>query len=160
MAKKTGLDSWAAVDAAIMELGECERRVTEIELELNRQTAELTKAAGEKSAPLVEQQKALTAAIKKFVKIHKAELDGKSKKLNHGETGFRASTKCVIPKNEDKNVIKMLKKLDMLDCLIIDEKVNRDVLKTYPEGVVAQTGARLEPLDTFWVEPHQEKLKG
>ena len=154
------LVSWADVDNALRQLGECENQLTEIEVELNRQQAQAKKAAGEKAAPLQEQHKALTADIRKFVKAHRKELDGKTKKLSHGETGFRLSTSCVIPAGKEDAVIQMLKKLNMLDCLNITERVNRDVLKTYPEEIVARTGAYIQPIDKFWVQTDHESLRG
>lgn len=153
------LSSWEDVDETLRLMGECKNQIAEIELEMNRKQAEIKQAASDEAQPYQELLKEMLADVKKFVRKRKKELDGKSKKLNHGSTGYRASVNCVIPEGKEREVIKMLKKLDMMDCVDIKETVNRNTLKTYSADAVAQTGAYLKNVDNFWLETEFDRLK-
>lgn len=95
--------------------------------------------------------------VKDFVQDNKAELDGKTKQLNFGKTGFRLSTKLVLKKVDQ--VLENLKKLKMDDCIIVKESVNKDVLKKYPEADIIKVGGTLKKEDIFWYETEREKLQ-
>uniref|UniRef100_UPI003D08A498 host-nuclease inhibitor Gam family protein n=1 Tax=Caloranaerobacter sp. DY30410 TaxID=3238305 RepID=UPI003D08A498 len=84
-------------------------------------------------------------------------LNGKTKVLNFGRTGFRKSTKIVLRKVE--NVIKNLKALNMLDCIKVKESVNKEVLKKYSDEEIARVGAIKKVEDVFWYEVDREQLQ-
>lgn len=122
--------------------------------------ATLVEASSAELSPYSEKAKVQQQLIREFVKAQKKELDGKTKQLNHGKTGFRASTSCEIPQGMEPDIIKALRKRDMLECIVVKESVLREALKQYPEDVIKQVGARLKKSNTFFCEAaHQDLTK-
>lgn len=114
------------------------------------------KSWDEVDATLKEEIKKLEAIIKEYVTENKGDLKGKSRELTFGRVGFRFSTKVSIPKNVEK-LIKLLRKNEMDDCIIVKETVNKDVLRTYDEKDIIKVGASLKKEDTFWYETRKEE---
>ena len=44
----------------------------------------------------------------------------------------------------------------MDDCIQVEEKVNKDVLRTYEEKEIIAVGASLKKEDTFWYETKKD----
>jgi hypothetical protein len=55
-------------------------------------------------------------------------------------------------------VIENLRKMDMGDCVKVSETVNKDMLKTYPDDKIIQSGASIKKDDTFWYETDKQQL--
>lgn len=127
------LKSWDEVDATLKQISECENQLAILESSMNIQID----------------------AIKEFVSENKGELKGKSRELTFGRVGFRFSTKVSLPKNVEK-IIKLLRKNEMEDCIIVKETVNKDILKAYDEKDIIKVGASLKKEDTFWYETRKE----
>lgn len=153
--------TWEDVDAALKEIAEKEIAIEEIEGEMNKQINGIKIASGIEAKPLQDRIDKLGKDIKEFVTEHKEELDGKSKVLNFGKTGFRLSTTLSLPKAKDKveKIIAKLRKRKMDDCIIVKESVNKDVLKKYDESVIIEIGGTLKKTDTFWYETEREKIQ-
>jgi phage host-nuclease inhibitor protein Gam len=155
------LKSWAEVDAALREIAERELMIEEIEGEMNKQINGIKISSELEAKPHQDRISKLGNDIKEFVTEHKDEIDGKTKILNFGKTGFRLSTSISIPRAKDKvaAIIKSLKIRKMTDCIIVEEKVNKEVLKKYSEDDIIKVGAKLKKEDVFWYETAREKLK-
>lgn len=150
--------SWEDVNSAMQEILECEGSLAEINAELNRQIA-ATKTMMEVDAnPLHEQIKRLEYDIKDFVVRHRNDIEGKTKQLNFGRTGFRLSTSLVVPTNMTADVIANLKRYNMTDCITVKESVNKEILKQYKSEDILKTGATLKSSDDFWYEVDRESL--
>lgn len=157
--KVASLASWDDVNNSMKLIGELENQLDGIEIKLNRQLATAKENAENQARPIHDKIKLLEKDIKAFVTIHSDELDGKTKKLNFGKTGFRQSSKVVIPKTIPKeDFIAILKKQGLTDCIQTEEKVLREVLKTHTKDEVHATGAYLQTKDEFWYEVEKEKL--
>ncbi|NPV89798.1 MAG: host-nuclease inhibitor protein Gam [Firmicutes bacterium] len=155
------LKNWAEVDAVLREIAEKEIQIEEIEGEMNKQINGVKISAGLEAKPLQDRIDKLGKDVKEFVTEHKDELDGKTKALNFGSTGFRLSTSVIIPRAKEKveAIIKSLKVRRMTDCINVVETVNKDVLKKYGEDEIIKVGARLKKEDVFWYETAREKLR-
>lgn len=155
------LKNWAEVDAALREIAEKEIAIEEIEGEMNKQINGIKISSGLEAKPLQDRIDKLGQDVKEFVTEHKDELDGKTKSLNFGNTGFRLSTSVIIPRAKEKveAIIKSLKIRKMSDCINVVESVNKEVLKKYGEDEIIKVGARLKKEDVFWYETAREKLK-
>lgn len=153
--------SWEDVDAALKEIAEKEIALEEIEGDMNKQINGIKKSAGLEAKPLQDRIDKLGKDIKEFVTENKEDLDGKTKVLNFGKTGFRLSTTCSLPTAKDKleKIINKLRKRKMDDCIIVKESVNKDVLKKYDEDVIVEIGGTLKKTDTFWYETEREKIR-
>lgn len=155
------LKTWEDVDNALKEIAENELDIIDLEGEMNKQIQGIKQIAALEVKPYHDRIDALGKEIKLFVEDHRAELDGKTKFMNFGKTGYRFSTSVSLPKAKDKlaSIIKMLKSKKMNDCIIVTETVNKDVLRKYPEDEIVKIGASLKKVDTFWYETDKEKLQ-
>ena len=155
------LKNWAEVDAALREIAEKELIIEDIEGEMNKQINGIKKSSELEAKPHQDRISKLGQDIREFVTEHKEEIEGKTKALNFGSTGFRMSTSVIIPKAKEKveAIIKSLKIRKMTDCINIEEKVNKEVLKKYSEDEIIKVGAKLKKEDVFWYETAREKLK-
>lgn len=153
--------SWEDVDSALKEIAEAELDLVDIEGEMNKQLQGVKLTAAQEAKIIQTRISAIGKDIKAFVEEHRDELDGKTKKLNFGKTGFRMSTKVMLPKAKEKLavIIKSLKALKMSDCIVTTETINKDVLKKYTEDEIIRVGATLKKEDTFWYETDREKLQ-
>lgn len=145
------LKTWDDVDAALKEIAEAENQIAILESSQNIAINALKEDFKSKSEPYKAEIKKQEAMVKEFVTEHKSDLKGKSKELTFGKVGFRLSTKVKLPKKLDK-LITMLRKNKMDDCIQVEEKVNKDVLKSYDEKEIIAVGASLQKEDTFWYE--------
>ena len=153
------LSTWQDVDDAMKEILNCEGCVDEIEVNLNREITLAKEKADAASKPMRERISELEVQIRDFVSRHREELDGKSKRLNFGQTGFRLSTKFVVPASKSADIIASLRRYGMVDCITTKESVNKDVLRKYPGEDILKTGAYLKSDDEFWYEVSSETIK-
>jgi len=155
------LKNWEDVDMVLKEIAENNIKIDEIEGEMNKQMQGIKKSAAHEAKPYQDRVDKLGKDIKDFVIEHKDELEGKTKVLNFGKTGFRLSTKLSLPTAKDKvaSIIDKLRKRRMKDCIVVTEKINKEILKKYDEKVIIEIGATLKKEDTFWYEEDYEKIK-
>lgn len=154
------LKNWGDVDIALREIAEKELVLVEIEGDMNKQIQGIKMSSALESKPITERIDTLGKDIKTYVTEHRAELDGKTRVLNFGKTGFRLSTKVSLPTAKDKiaSIIKNLRARGMRDCIITTETINKDVLKKYTEDDIVKIGGTLKKEDVFWYETDREKL--
>ncbi len=150
VAAEPALKSWADVDAALKEILYCNGCIDEVEVTLNREIAEAKDRADVKTRPMRERVRGLEAQMREYVDRHRDDLDGKTKRLNFGQTGYRLSTKLIVPKPAD--VLARLHQYGMDDCITVKESVNKDALKRYKSEDILKTGAYLRTDDDFWYE--------
>jgi phage host-nuclease inhibitor protein Gam len=151
------LKTWEDVDITLKEIAECELEIENITTLMNQQIHDVKLESEMKAKPLQERIEKLGFYVKTFVEENKAELDGKTKQLNFGKTGFRLSTKLVLRKVDA--VLENIKRFKMDDCITVKESINKDVLKKYPEEDIIKVGGTLKKEDVFWYETEREKLK-
>lgn len=153
--------SWEDVDVALKEIAENEITIEEIEGEMNKQINGIKKSTALEVKPLQDRINSLGKDIKEFATANREDLDGKTKALNFGKTGFRLSTTLSIPTAKDKlaNIISTLKRRKMEDCINVKETVNKEVLKKYHEDTILEVGGTLRKKDTFWYETEREKIR-
>lgn len=151
------LTSWEDVNAAMRLICEFECHLEELQAELNRRI-DSTKAEIEKQAkPLHTKLQELEQNIKDFVTANRGELDGKTKQLGFGRTGYRLSTKLMTPKPTD--ILNSLRRFGMEDCISVKESINKEALRRYHTEDILKTGAYLRADDEFWYEVDRTKLQ-
>lgn len=151
------LKSWEDVDLTLKEIAEYEMDIEKVQTDMNQKIHDVKLEAEMKAKPLQDKIEILGLYIKDFVEENKVELDGKTRALNFGKTGFRLSTKLVIKKADA--VLETLKKFKMEDCISTKETINKDALKKYSENDIIKVGASLKKEDVFWYETEREKLQ-
>ncbi len=155
------LKNWEEVDDTLKILAEHEIALENIKGDMNKEINEVKERASVKSSIHKDAIKVLETRLKNFVSTHKSEIEGKTKKLNFGQTGFRSSTSISLPRGKDKvaAIIDSLKKKGMNDCLNISESINKEVLKKYGEDTIISVGASLKKKDEFWYECEHADVK-
>ncbi len=155
------IKSWEDADNVLKTIAHHELALEEIKGEMNKEINEIKDKANTKSVLHKDEIKNLEKELKVFVELNKATLDGKTKELNFGSTGFRKSTSVVLPRAKEKLVAIMdsLRKNKMGDCIDVKESINKDSLKRYSEEMVLKVGAKLKISDTFWYDVKYEEVK-
>lgn len=155
------IKNWEGVNEALKEIAEREILIEDIEGEMNKQINGIKKSSELEAKPHQDRIDKLGKDIKEFVTEHRDEIDGKTKILNFGKTGFRLSTSVSVPRAKEKvaAIIKSLKIRKMTDCINVEEKINKEVLKKYSEEEIIKVGAKLKKEDVFWYETAREKLR-
>ncbi|MDI3547910.1 MAG: hypothetical protein PWR10_1562 [Halanaerobiales bacterium] len=152
------IQNWEEADLVMKEIAELELRKEELENQMNQKISDIKLEYSDKAEPIQKRIKQLSKDLKRFVTLNRIDIKGKSKKLNFGQVGFRKSTRLTIPSKIKNKIIEMLEKRGMSDCIIVKKKVNRDVLKSYPDDVIVGLGATKKITDTFWYETDREKI--
>lgn len=159
--KDKEIQNWDEADLVIKEIGELALEKESLENEMNRKISDIKLEYSDKADPLKKRIKKLGKMLKSFVTVHRSDFPegAKSRELNFGQVGFRKSTKLRIPSKIKDSIVKVLERRGMNDCVQIKKKVNRDVLKTYPEDVILELGATKKIKDDFWYEFDREKIQ-
>ncbi len=155
------INTWEDADAVLKEIAQNEIAIDEIEGVMNKDIHDIKEQAAMNAQPHKARIKELEQLLKTFVTVHKSELDGKTKTLNFGQTGFRASTSIGLPRDKDKlqKIIDFLKKNGMGDCIVVTEKVNKDVLRKYGENRIIRAGVKIKKQDAFWYEAKRDEIQ-
>lgn len=151
------LKSWDEVDETLHEIAEAEMEIEKITTDMNVKIHDLKQKADQKSKAAQEKIKTLEVQVKQFVEEHREDLKGKTMSLNHGQVGFRFSTKVITSKAE--KIIEKLKKFGMNDCINVKETINKEVLRKYEEEDILKVGASLKKEDTFWYETTRDVIE-
>lgn len=156
------LKSWEDVNDALRQIAEAQIALGNIESEMQKQIVGAKKAAEQQSKPYNERVAKLEREIKDFVEDHREDMGkAKSKVLTFGEVGFRLSTSVSLPKEKEKleEIIRRLKARQMMDCIVVEEKVCKEALKKYGEDTVAAVGATYKQKDVFGYDVYLDKLQ-
>ena len=156
------LQSWEDVNDALRQLAEAQIALSDIESDMQKQIIGAQKAAEERSRPIKDAQSRLEREIKAYVTEHREEMGkAKSMTLTFGEVGFRQATSISLPRGKEKveEIIRRLKSRNMMDCIVVEEKVSKEVLKKYGEDTVNAVGATWKQNDVFGYEVNIAKLE-
>lgn len=156
------LKSWEDVNDALRQIAEAQIALGDIESEMQKQIVGAKKAAEQQSKPYNDRVAKLEREIKDFVEDHREDMGkAKSKVLTFGEVGFRLSTSVSLPKAKEKleEIIRRLKARQMMDCIVVEEKVSKEALKKYGEDTVAAVGATYKQKDVFGYDVYLDKLQ-
>ena len=103
----------------------------------------------------------IRAEIESFCESHKADFaDKRSKELVFGIIGYRLSKSVSIPRVKSKveSLIAAIKSFGLRDCLIYEEKPNKEALAELDEGSLVKLGLKRVVKDNFRIEPKIEAL--
>lgn len=156
------LKSWEDVNDALRQIAEAQIALGDIESDMQKQIIGAQKVAEEQSKPIKDAQARLEREIKAFVTDHRDEMGkAKSMTLTFGEVGFRLSTSVSLPRAKEKleEIIRRLKSRNMMDCIVVEEKVSKEALKKYGEDTVNAVGATWKQSDVFGYEVNIAKLE-
>lgn len=152
------IKSWVEADAALKQIAELGNLLAEQEIELNRQVADLKTQSEQMTKPMQDKIKVLEQQIKEFADSNRTDLEGKTKALTFGKIGYRLSSSLTIPKNKEADIIQLLRKQNMLDCINTKESVNKENLKRRPLADILGLGLFVKQKDEFWYEVERTPL--
>ncbi|MDL2217404.1 host-nuclease inhibitor Gam family protein [Christensenellaceae bacterium OttesenSCG-928-M15] len=157
------LKSWDEVNLCLAEIGECQRAIEAAEADMQATIDDAKLTAGMAAEPYQNRVKALELQIKAYVDNNMDDLGKKkTKQLPFGKTGYRKSTKAVVPRGAAKvaAIVKKLREHNMTDCIVTKPPtINKDALKKYPANEILAVGANIKADDTFWYEVDRESLQ-
>lgn len=153
------LDSWEDANNALLEIAQAEVALTKIEGDMNVKINLIKETAETAATPIKERIAELERQLKAFAELNRPDFGKvKTKKLTFGEVGFRASSSIKFKTAQTQKIIENLRKLDMADCINVKETINKDVLRTYTDEKVIQSGATVQKTNVFWYETDKQKL--
>lgn len=156
-------ENWEEVDHALMEAAVALREIEKIEHEMETAIEKAKQMAAQKAQKHKDRLKEIEQGLVLFAEDNRNEFaEKKTKELNFGNIGYRKSTKLVLPRGKAKleEIIAKIKERGMWDCIVErEEKIDKDVLKSYGEEEIKAVGAWLDVQDKFWYEPKREEVK-
>lgn len=152
------LHSWIDVDNAMHDIHEAQNTMTEIEAAKNRMIDAAKADYAKLAEPLQNRIKRLEADIREYVAAHRAEMDGKSRRMTFGTVGYRLSSKLMAPAAKLADIIRAVKQLGLTDCIKTTEQLDKDALKRLPADKLAATGAYIKQVDEFYYDIDHESM--
>lgn len=149
---ESSIHSWEDVNDGLRQIAEATIALDEIESDMNKQILGAKKIAEEQSKPYKDRITALEREIEDYATEHRGDMGKlKSMVLTFGTVSFRLSTSISLPKAKEKleGIIRQLKNRQMLDCIVVEEKVSKEVLKKYGADTVQAVGATWKQKDEF-----------
>lgn len=148
-------------DEVLRQLGEVERAIKTIEIQMNDRILLVKADAAKRSGPLIQARKEFHAALAAFGEARKAELFARRRsiELTFGSMGFRLSTKLkpLVGLTWQK-VLSRLKNLGLTDGIRVKEEVDREALETWQDERLELAGVRRVQEEGFWIETKEEEL--
>lgn len=154
------LRDWPSVDTALRDIRECVHTLKELEVERDRRMDDVRTAYTEKATPLQNRIKRLEGDVKTFVDAHRAELTGKSRRLNFGSVGYRISSRLVIPNGKAAEILAALKSLGRNECYKVTETLDREALKRQPPDFLESLGMYINQRDEFYYDVQEPEAEG
>lgn len=146
---------------ALRRIGELNRDVARIELDLSDEVAALKQNAEDKAEPMRQQSAALTEGLKVWAEANREALTGgktKTADLGTGKISWRFRPASVRISRADA-VIETLKKLGLGRFIRTKEEPNREAMLADPDTARAVAGVSIgSEGEDFIVEPFEAEL--
>ena len=146
------LPDWAAVDGALRDIRECEHALTELGVDRDRRIDSVKEEYSKMALPLQNRIKKLEGDVKAYADAHRAELTGKSRKLNFGTVGYRLSSRLILPATKAAEAIVTLKAMGRKEFIKTTETLDRAALLRQPVELLNQIGAYIQQRDEFYYD--------
>ena len=147
---KTTLGSFDDVDKELLEMNKLQSQLDNCQATYQAQIEDMKEGLKKEATEIMDKMNHIAQNIHIFSLAHQNELDGRSKKLNHGKVGFKHSTTLSLPKNTEK-VIEALKRYKRFDLIEVTEKVKKSFLKKEKDLAIEIGGSFIEK-DNFRIE--------
>ena len=156
------VNTWDEVDVALKRMGEIDIQTSKIVGEATLKINEIKEKAKPKIAGLDSERKHLEKIITLFCESKKDEFAKKrSREFNFGTVGFRTVKNVSIPRDKAKlaALIKSLKAYGFNECIIYEEKPNKDKIAELADESIVKLGLKRTVKDSFRVVPKIEKIE-
>ncbi|WP_300448757.1 host-nuclease inhibitor Gam family protein [uncultured Helicobacter sp.] len=155
------IQDYESVDKALKRLCELEVKITHIEGEVTLACNKIKEEYKPQVESLNNEANFIRAEIESFCESHKADFaDKRSKELVFGTIGYRLSKSVSLPRVKAKveSLIAAIKSFGLRDCLIYEEKPNKEAIVELDEGSLVKLGLKRVVKDNFRIEPKIEAL--
>ncbi|WP_300451971.1 host-nuclease inhibitor Gam family protein [uncultured Helicobacter sp.] len=155
------IQDYESVDKALKRLCELEVKITHIEGEVTLACNKIKEEYKPQVESLNNEANFIRAEIESFCESHKADFaDKRSKELVFGIIGYRLSKSVCLPRVKSKveSLIAAIKSFGLRDCLIYEEKPNKEAIAELDEGSLVKLGLKRVVKDNFRIEPKIEAL--
>lgn len=151
--------------AHIRSIGDLNREVARIELDLNDTIAGLKQAAEAKADPLKERVTALTEGLKAWAEANRAALTNnertKTADLGTGKISWRFRPARVSLRGKVEEIVDRLKSLGLQRFIRVSEEVNKEALRADPDTARSVSGVSIgSEGEDFIVEPFEAEISG
>jgi phage host-nuclease inhibitor protein Gam len=148
---------------AIREIGDTNRQIARIELDLNDQVAKLKEAAEQQAGPLKDIVKARTEGLKLWAEANRDSLTGGGKvkfaDLGTGKISWRLRPAKVSLRGRVEEIVAKLKALGLHRFIRVSEEVNKEAMLADREAARAVTGVTIASEgEDFVIEPFEADL--
>jgi len=140
---------------ALAEIGRLQMKLEAIDGKASEKIGKIKEAAAKEGESARERIQELDSALALYAEYNKRELfkEKKTIALSYGNIGFRLSTKVSIK----KTTLELLRKL-MPHGIRFKEEIDKEEMKNWDDGQLAQVDAAKVETDTFFYEVNREQV--
>ena len=154
-----GINDWKTADEAIAIISAAEMETSVIEAEINAKIAALKAEQQRKAFKHSNKILRITAMLREFVTQNRADMGDKrkSRKLAHGEVGFKLGNRRVVYNESEEFTILMLKKYEIKDCIVTSESVDKMALHKLGDAELVKIDVEIEQEERFFYKSSEAK---
>lgn len=146
------------VDRDVLEVGQLELKLDEIDSELKAEVARLKDEAAKERKPHEDRREELVDGVTAYAESHRDELtdDGKTKTVKlpgGGELKWRLTPPALIVKSKPATVIRNLKRLGLRQFIRTKEEINKEALVERPDVVLRVPGISVTQREELTIKP-------
>ena len=157
----TKIENWDEVDNQLKRVAELEVAIANINGEVTVECNSIKEEAKMRIDPLQVEKEAIEKQITIYCEANKHEFaEKRSKQFNFGEVAYRVSQSLSLPKLKGKvdALIKAIKAYGLKDCIIYEEKIDKEKLCEQDSATLAKLGLEKKTKDNFRIVPYVEKI--
>lgn len=153
-----------SANALIDKLGEQQRQLQQLEIEMNEKIAEIQRGYAPAVAEIRQEMRLNLDSLKVYCEQNRNELCGEGVKtavFDAGEVRWRANAPSLLgcTKEREPDVIQQLKAMGYSDFVRTEESVIKEAIKNQPE-LMRKLGLKLSnPKETMAIIPNQTKIE-
>lgn len=149
---------WKAADSHIMKIGDDQAKINRMEAEAAKKVGMINEDLAKEVKPIKERIKLRLKSLEQFAELHKDDFGKiRSRKLAHGEIGWRRSSSTSITKKTLELIKRWLPKKLQDKCITVKESVNKPALSELTKKDLNRIEAKITPKDKFFVDPAKTK---
>ena len=150
--------NWNQVDEALKAIAKIDNTLKIHESRLNDDINSIKNKTIGFTTPLLQEKGLLEENIKIYTEAHIDEFtEKKTKDFVFGQIGFRKSTEIVT--RNIQAIIEALKNNRMLNCIITNEKINKEELEKYDDAALKKVGATRKSGDKYFYKINEERIE-
>ncbi len=139
------LRTWDDVDGALRLMGELQNQVEVLQAQMDEEIARIRETYDRKIQPLLQEIHRLEQSITDFALKHRAQIRGKSRRLNFGIIQFRKRPDAYVFTRPREAIIQTLEAWGYTFAIRVKKDVDRKALSRIPEDKLIQAGIVKRP---------------